>query len=90
MDWKSLMVHLKGIVATEKGNITAAAKVLLKKLKDLKFVAVYDTLSCGLSVYSEEHFISILKRHSVQLHVQSSVAALTSLKKVPGFDEQKH
>jgi hypothetical protein len=85
------MVHLESIVATEKGNITAAAKVLLKKLKDLKFVAIYDTLSCGLSVYSEEHFISILKtRHSVQLHVQSSVAALTSLKKVPGFDEQKH
>jgi hypothetical protein len=38
LDWKSVTVHLKSIVATEKSNITPVAKGLLKKLKDFKLV----------------------------------------------------
>jgi hypothetical protein len=37
-DWKSLIVHLESIVATEKCNITAVADGLLKNLKDFKFI----------------------------------------------------
>jgi hypothetical protein len=39
-DWKSVIVHLESIVATEKGDNIAGAKGLLKKLQDLKFVYV--------------------------------------------------
>jgi hypothetical protein len=37
-DWKSVIIHLESIVATEKRNINAGAKGHLKKLKDFKFV----------------------------------------------------
>jgi hypothetical protein len=50
-------VHLKRIVATGKGNITAVAKGHLKKLKDFNFI--YMILFCGVSVHSEKPFPSI-------------------------------
>jgi hypothetical protein len=53
----NLIVHLKRIVATGKGNITAVAKGHLKKLKDFNFI--YMILFCGVSVYSEKPFPSI-------------------------------
>jgi hypothetical protein len=37
-DWKSVTVCPESNVCTQKGNITAVAKGLLKKLKDFKFL----------------------------------------------------
>jgi hypothetical protein len=92
MDWKILIVHLESIVATEKGNITAVAKGLLKKLKGFKFVYMihfivdYLCILKRLSLLFQKQDILI---STVQLHVENTVAALTSLKKVPGLHKQK-
>jgi hypothetical protein len=91
-DWKSVIVHHESIVPTEKGNITAAAKELLKKLKDCKFVYMihfivdYLCILKSLSHLFQKQDILI---STVQIHVENTVAALTSLKKVPGLHEQK-
>jgi hypothetical protein len=90
-DWKSVIVYLESIVATEKGDI-ADAKGLLKKLQDLKFVYVihflvdYLCILKSLSILCQKQGILI---STVQHHVENTVAALTLLKTVPSLHAQK-
>jgi hypothetical protein len=92
MDWKSVIVHLGNIVATERGNITAVAKGHLKKMKDFKFLYMiyfivdYLCILKSLSLLFQKQDILI---STVELHVENAVAALTSFKKVPGLHEEK-
>jgi hypothetical protein len=92
MDWKSVIVHLGNIVATEKGNITAVAKGLLKKMKDFKFLYMiyfivdYLCILKSLSLLFQKQDILI---STVELHVENAVAALTSFKKVPSLHDEK-